>query len=167
MASVTRDQVLEQLKKIHGPDGKGDLVSSGVVENVLVNDGKVIFSLSVAADRAKQLEPLRALAEQAVHAREVQDAPDEVGRAEDMQHQRRTVQHGDGQQAEQRQRRDLDEVAVRADARQHVRIAPVAQIDALLLAHQPDAQHQERIENQAERDVERDDLEQCHGGFPF
>ena len=66
MASVTRDQVLEQLKKIHGPDGKGDLVSSGVVENVLVNDGKVIFSLSVAADRAKQLEPLRALAEQAV-----------------------------------------------------------------------------------------------------
>lgn len=66
MADVTREQVLERLALVKGPDLEGNLVSLGMVENVLVSDGKAIFSISVPAERAEELEPLRVAAEKAV-----------------------------------------------------------------------------------------------------
>ncbi|MGI9350467.1 MAG: iron-sulfur cluster carrier protein ApbC [Rhizobiaceae bacterium] len=66
MSDVTRDQVLERLGKVKGPDLEGDIVSLGLVENVLVTEGKAIFSISVPAERAEELEPLRVAAEKAV-----------------------------------------------------------------------------------------------------
>ncbi len=66
MPEVTDKEVLDQLSKVKGPDLKGDIVSLGLVENVLVNDGKVIFSINVPAERAQELEPLREAAEKAV-----------------------------------------------------------------------------------------------------
>ena len=66
MAEVTREQVLDRLAKVKGPDLEGDIVSLGLVENVLVNEGKAIFSISVPAERAEELEPLRVAAEKAV-----------------------------------------------------------------------------------------------------
>lgn len=66
MTTATREQVLEQLAKVKGPDLNGDLVSLGMIENVLVSDGKAIFSINVPAERAEELEPLRQAAEKAV-----------------------------------------------------------------------------------------------------
>ncbi len=66
MSEVTNKEVLAQLSKVKGPDLKSDIVSLGMVENVLVNEGKVIFSINVPADRAQELEPLREAAEKAV-----------------------------------------------------------------------------------------------------
>ncbi|KAG1702788.1 Iron-sulfur protein NUBPL [Nymphon striatum] len=66
MSEVTSKEVLAQLSKVKGPDLKSDIVSLKMVENVLVNEGKVIFSINVPADRAEELEPLREAAEKAV-----------------------------------------------------------------------------------------------------
>ncbi|MEM7214624.1 MAG: iron-sulfur cluster carrier protein ApbC [Pseudomonadota bacterium] len=66
MSEITSKQVLERLGKVKGPDLEGDIVSLGLVENVLVNEGKVIFSIKVPAERAEELEPLRVASEKAV-----------------------------------------------------------------------------------------------------
>lgn len=63
--AATQDQVLDVLRKIHGPDGN-DIVSSGMVSDIFIADDKVFFSITVPADQADKLEPLRAAAEQAV-----------------------------------------------------------------------------------------------------
>jgi len=63
--SLTREDVLSQLSKVKGPDLKSDIVSLGLIDNLLVDDGKVIFSITVPAERAKELEALREAAERA------------------------------------------------------------------------------------------------------
>src|SRR5688572_20086380 len=64
--AVTRDDVLQALKRVRGPDLEGDIVGLGMVSDVMVSDGKVIFSITVPAERARELEPLRQAAEKAV-----------------------------------------------------------------------------------------------------
>jgi ATP-binding protein involved in chromosome partitioning len=66
MSTVTREQVLEALKRVRGPQLTGDIVSLGMVSDIVVADGKVIFSVTVPAERAREMEPLRQAAEQAV-----------------------------------------------------------------------------------------------------
>jgi ATP-binding protein involved in chromosome partitioning len=66
MTDVTKEQVLETLGKIRGPDLEGDIVSLGMVSDVFISDSKVYFSITVPSDRAKDLEPLRAAAERSV-----------------------------------------------------------------------------------------------------
>ncbi len=68
MSAVTREQVLETLKTVRGPDFEGDIVARGMVSDVFISDGKVYFSITVPADRANELEPLRQAAERAVKA---------------------------------------------------------------------------------------------------
>jgi ATP-binding protein involved in chromosome partitioning len=60
--------VIQALAKVRGPDLQGDIVSLGMVSDVFISDGKVYFSITVPADRAKELEPLRVAAEKAVKA---------------------------------------------------------------------------------------------------
>lgn len=67
MSASLKDQVLASLRCIGVPGG-GDLVSAGMVSDVFVNDGRVMFSITVPADKAKEWEPLRAEAERAVKA---------------------------------------------------------------------------------------------------
>jgi ATP-binding protein involved in chromosome partitioning len=64
---VTKEQVLEALRRVPGPDG-GDIVGLGLVSDIVASDGKVLFSITVPAERARELEPLRAAAERAVRA---------------------------------------------------------------------------------------------------
>ena len=64
--TVTKDAVLDKLRTVKGPDFEGDVVSLGLVSDIFIADGKVFFSITVPADRAQQLEPLRAAAERAV-----------------------------------------------------------------------------------------------------
>jgi ATP-binding protein involved in chromosome partitioning len=68
MPDVTKDQVLAALGKVRGPDLEGDIVSRDMVSDVFISDGKVYFSITVPAERAKELEPLRLAAEKAVTA---------------------------------------------------------------------------------------------------
>src|SRR5262249_22073332 len=54
------------LRRIRGPDLESNIVDLGLVSEVLVKDGRVSFSITVAADRAAELEPLRQAAQQVV-----------------------------------------------------------------------------------------------------
>ena len=64
--AVTKENVLDALRQVRGPDLKGDIVTLGMVSDVMVSDGKVIFSITVPAEKARDLEPLRQAAEQVV-----------------------------------------------------------------------------------------------------
>ncbi len=64
--TITKEQVIEALKGIRGPDGRTDIISLGIVSEIVIHGGKVYFSLSAPPDQAKSFEPLRQAAEQAV-----------------------------------------------------------------------------------------------------
>ena len=68
MPEVTKDMVIEALRKVRGPDLEGDIVSLGMVSDVFISDSKVYFSITVPADKARELEPLRQAAERSVKA---------------------------------------------------------------------------------------------------
>ena len=65
MPTPTTDQIIAELKRVKAPDGRGDIVSTNMVSEIVIQDGKVYFSLAVPPDRAKDLEPLRERAERA------------------------------------------------------------------------------------------------------
>ncbi|MEZ5839466.1 MAG: iron-sulfur cluster carrier protein ApbC [Hyphomicrobiales bacterium] len=66
MAAVTKERILDELRRVKGPNLEGDIVSLGLVSEIVINGGKVIFSISVDPERAFELEPLREAAEQVV-----------------------------------------------------------------------------------------------------
>lgn len=68
MSEVTKEEVLAVLAKVRGPDLEGDIVSRGMVSDVFISDNKVYFSITVPAERAQELEPLRIAAERSVKA---------------------------------------------------------------------------------------------------
>jgi ATP-binding protein involved in chromosome partitioning len=63
----TKQQVLDSLSKIAGPDG-APLTASGKLSDVMVSDGKVFFSITVDADVVRAWEPVRDRAEAAARA---------------------------------------------------------------------------------------------------
>ncbi|WP_299471162.1 Mrp/NBP35 family ATP-binding protein [uncultured Roseibium sp.] len=66
MSETTKNAVIEKLRQIKGPDLEGDIISLGLVSDVFVSDGRVAFSITVPAERAQELEPLRQAAEKVV-----------------------------------------------------------------------------------------------------
>jgi len=66
MADITKEQVLETLKTVRGPDLEHNIIELGMVSDVFISDSKVYFSITVPAERAKDLEPLRLAAERVV-----------------------------------------------------------------------------------------------------
>jgi ATP-binding protein involved in chromosome partitioning len=64
--SPNKDTVLEQLRRVKGPDLEGNIVDLGLVSEVLLKDGRVSFSITVPAERAARLEELRRAAEKVV-----------------------------------------------------------------------------------------------------
>jgi len=66
MTQLDKDAVLAALKRIAAPDGRGNLVSAGIVSDIAITDGTVMFALNVSAAEAPNLEPLRKAAEVAV-----------------------------------------------------------------------------------------------------
>ncbi len=66
MTEITKQQVLDALAQVKGPDLDGDLVSRNIVTEIVVTGANVMFGLSVDANRAKELEPMRLAAERAV-----------------------------------------------------------------------------------------------------
>jgi ATP-binding protein involved in chromosome partitioning len=65
---LTKERVLDALKRVRGPDLDGDVVSLGLVSEIVINKGKVYFAISVDPRRAPQLEGLRSAAENVVKA---------------------------------------------------------------------------------------------------
>ena len=64
--SVTEAQVREALQRVKGPDLDGNIVDLGLVSEILIKDNRVYFSITVAPDRAEELEPLRQAAAKVV-----------------------------------------------------------------------------------------------------
>jgi ATP-binding protein involved in chromosome partitioning len=64
--SVSRDAVLASLSRIPGPDGKTPLDRSPALSDIVIQGGKVMFSIAVDPRRAKELEALRKAAEAVV-----------------------------------------------------------------------------------------------------
>jgi ATP-binding protein involved in chromosome partitioning len=64
--SLTREAILERLRRVKGPDLEGNIVDLGLVSEILLKDGRVSFSITVPAQRAAELEPLRQAADKVV-----------------------------------------------------------------------------------------------------
>jgi ATP-binding protein involved in chromosome partitioning len=64
----SKDQVMEALRRVKGPDMRSNIVDLGLVSEIALRDGRVSFAITVPAQRAAELEPLRQAAEKAVHA---------------------------------------------------------------------------------------------------
>jgi ATP-binding protein involved in chromosome partitioning len=64
--TLTKEQILAALKGVKGPDLQNDIVSLGLVSEVVIHKGKVYFAISVDPARARELEGLRQAAETVV-----------------------------------------------------------------------------------------------------
>src|SRR5262245_25294901 len=64
--SLSKEQILERLRQIKGPDLKGNIVDLGLVSEILLKEGRVSFSITVPPQRASELDPLRQAAEKVV-----------------------------------------------------------------------------------------------------
>jgi ATP-binding protein involved in chromosome partitioning len=63
---ITKERVLEALKRVKGPDLAGDIVAQGLVSEIVIHKGKVYFAIQVDPARAGELEALRQAAERVV-----------------------------------------------------------------------------------------------------
>ena len=66
MPVVDKQTVLDRLGQIRGPDDDRDIVRRGMVSDIVIADDKVMFSITVPAERADAFEPMRHAAETAV-----------------------------------------------------------------------------------------------------
>lgn len=64
---VTKDQIIEALSAVDSGTGGLDVVARGWVQDIVIKEGHVAFSLQVPPDLGPKLEPVRANAEKAVH----------------------------------------------------------------------------------------------------
>src|SRR4029079_16947179 len=67
-APITKERVLEELKRIKGPDLEQDIVSLGLVSGLVMHSGKGYFAISREPTREGSLETLQQAAEQVVRA---------------------------------------------------------------------------------------------------
>ena len=68
--SPSKEQVVERLRRVKGPDMQSNIVDLGLVSEILLKDGRISFSITVPAERAAELEPLRQAAEKIVREME-------------------------------------------------------------------------------------------------
>ncbi len=62
----SKEQVLDRLRQVKGPDLKGNVVDLGLVSEIFLKDGRVSFSITVPAERASELDVMRQAAEKVV-----------------------------------------------------------------------------------------------------
>lgn len=68
MATLTQEDVLSVLKRIAAPDGRGNVVSAGLVSDIAIDGGTVMFALTATPQHMKTMEVLRGAVEKAVLA---------------------------------------------------------------------------------------------------
>lgn len=65
MAQADKKQIEQALEQVIYPGSDKSIIALGMVSEIFLSDSKAYFSLTVPADRAKELEPLRLAAEKA------------------------------------------------------------------------------------------------------
>ena len=65
--TLTKDSVLKALKNVRDPSGR-DVVTLGILSEIVINKDKVYFALTVPQAEARAYEPIRKAAEDAVKA---------------------------------------------------------------------------------------------------
>ncbi|OPB35604.1 Mrp/NBP35 family ATP-binding protein [Bartonella taylorii] len=68
MNPITSEVIRSALHKVKGPDFESDIVSLGLVSEILIAHGKVFFSITVPDGRVQEWESLRRVAEEVVCA---------------------------------------------------------------------------------------------------
>ena len=68
MTTLTQARIIDELKRIAAPDGRGNIVSAGLVSDIVINGGEVTFALNANPQHMKAMEQLQAVAENAVKA---------------------------------------------------------------------------------------------------
>jgi len=63
---INKERVLEALRGVKGPNLNDDIVSLGLVSEIVIRGGKVYFAISVDPARARELEAMRQAAEKVV-----------------------------------------------------------------------------------------------------
>jgi ATP-binding protein involved in chromosome partitioning len=63
---IDKERVLEALRGVKGPNLNDDIVSLGLVSEIVIRGGKVYFAISVDPARARELEAMRQAAEKVV-----------------------------------------------------------------------------------------------------
>ncbi len=63
----SKDRILDELKRIAAPDGRGNIVSAGLISDIVIENGEVTFALSADPARLKTMEQLQAVVEKAVN----------------------------------------------------------------------------------------------------
>jgi ATP-binding protein involved in chromosome partitioning len=66
MADITKDLVLAELKRIAAPDGRGNIVGAGLVSEIAIQDGQVMFALNANPQHMKAFEQLQTFVQAAV-----------------------------------------------------------------------------------------------------
>ncbi len=67
MKQIDRDTVMNELKRIAAPDGRGNIVSAGLIAGIAVNNGVVQLALAADPQHLKSMEQLRFAVEKAVY----------------------------------------------------------------------------------------------------
>jgi ATP-binding protein involved in chromosome partitioning len=66
MVAIDKERVLSELKRIAAPDVRGNIVSAGLVSEIAIDGGQVMFALNAEPTHMKSMEKLRVAAEKAV-----------------------------------------------------------------------------------------------------
>jgi ATP-binding protein involved in chromosome partitioning len=68
MTTLTADRIRDELKRIAAPDGRGNIVSAGLVSDIAITGGEVMFALNASPQHMKAMEQLRDVVEALVKA---------------------------------------------------------------------------------------------------
>ena len=55
---ITREQIVEALKRVAIPGTGQDIVSAGLVSDIAISGDAVMFALNVEENRAREMEPV-------------------------------------------------------------------------------------------------------------
>ncbi len=66
MPALTPEIITTALKRIAAPDGRGNIVSAGLVSDIVINAGEVMFALNASPQHMKAMELMRGVVEKAV-----------------------------------------------------------------------------------------------------
>ncbi len=66
MSVLTKDVIVNELRRIAAPDGRGNIVSAGLVSDIAIQDGQVMFALNADSRQMTAMEQLRHFVEDAV-----------------------------------------------------------------------------------------------------
>ena len=68
MAALTQTRIIDELKRIAAPDGRGNIVSAGLVSDIVITGGEVTFALTANPQHMKSMEQLQVVVQAAVKA---------------------------------------------------------------------------------------------------